>query len=108
MTQARGALPTHTVLDYERTLILAIELSNTSWVLAAQIPGSPPAFQSIAARAEPNPMELTPNSCCARCWRGYAANRVCAQWFRRPLRPMKTPADVCGSDRNSLQSGFAS
>ena len=34
MTQARGALPTPTVLDYERTLILAIELSNTSWVLA--------------------------------------------------------------------------
>jgi transposase len=29
------------VLDYERTLILAIELSNTSWVLAAQIPGLP-------------------------------------------------------------------
>src|SRR6476660_5089245 len=41
MTQARGALPTPTVLDYERTLILAIELSNTSWVLAAQIPGLP-------------------------------------------------------------------
>jgi transposase len=29
------------VVDYERTLILAIELSNTSWVLAAQIPGLP-------------------------------------------------------------------
>ena len=41
MTQAPGALPTPTVLDYERTLILAIELSNTSWVLAAQIPGLP-------------------------------------------------------------------
>ena len=41
MTQAHGALPTPTVLDYERTLILAIELSNTSWVLAAQIPGLP-------------------------------------------------------------------
>jgi transposase len=41
MTQAPGALPTSTVLDYERTLILAIELSNTSWVLAAQIPGLP-------------------------------------------------------------------
>ena len=38
MTQSRGALP---LLDYERTLILAIELSNTSWVLAAQIPGLP-------------------------------------------------------------------
>ena len=41
MTQAPGALPTPTVLDYERTLILAIELSNTSWVLAARIPGLP-------------------------------------------------------------------
>src|SRR3954451_5759799 len=41
MTQAHGALVTPTVLDYERTLILAIELSNTSWVLAAQIPGLP-------------------------------------------------------------------
>lgn len=39
MTQAPGALPIPMVLDYERTLILAIELSNTSWVLAAQIPG---------------------------------------------------------------------
>jgi hypothetical protein len=36
MTQAPD-----TVVDYERTLILAIELSNTSWVLAAQIPGLP-------------------------------------------------------------------
>ena len=41
MTQAPGARPTPAVLDYERTLILAIELSNTSWVLAAQIPGLP-------------------------------------------------------------------
>ena len=41
MTRAPGALPTPTVLDYERTLILAIERSNTSWVLAAQIPGLP-------------------------------------------------------------------
>ena len=56
MTQARGALPTPTVLDYERTLILAIELSNTSWVLAAQIPGLPgvKAKRSI----EPTPEAL--------------------------------------------------
>jgi len=114
MTQALG-----TVIDYERTLILAIELSNTSWVLAAQIPGLPGvkakrsidptpealmaaienyraraekagrnvdrviavyeagwsgfwlvrwlASQSIVEHVEPNPMELTLNSCCARC-----------------------------------------
>jgi hypothetical protein len=28
-------------LDYDRTLVLAIELSNKSWVLAAQVPGLP-------------------------------------------------------------------
>jgi transposase len=39
MTQAPGALLTPSVPDYERTLILALELSNTSWVVAAQIPG---------------------------------------------------------------------
>ncbi|MGB8042478.1 MAG: hypothetical protein WCF66_05915, partial [Pseudolabrys sp.] len=27
--------------DYERTLVLAIEVSNKSWVLAAQVPGLP-------------------------------------------------------------------
>ena len=56
MTQAPDALPTPTALDYERTLILAIELSNTSWVLAAQIPGLPgvKAKRSI----EPTPEAL--------------------------------------------------
>src|SRR5512144_3213692 len=41
MTRAPDALRIATVVDYERTLILAIELSNTSWVLAAHIPGLP-------------------------------------------------------------------
>jgi transposase len=56
MTQTPGALPTPAVLDYERTLILAIELSNTSWVLATQIPGLPgvKAKRSI----EPTPEAL--------------------------------------------------
>jgi hypothetical protein len=58
MTQAPGALPTSTVLDYERTLILAIELSNTSWVLAAQLrylacrvskPSAPSGFVTLSA-----------------------------------------------------------
>ena len=41
-------------LDYDSTLVLAIELSNTSWVLAAQVPGLPrvKAKQSIAPTAE--------------------------------------------------------
>lgn len=41
MTRAPDALRIPTVVDYERTLILAMELSNTSWVLAAHIPGLP-------------------------------------------------------------------
>jgi hypothetical protein len=48
MTQAPGALRIPTVFDYERTLILAIELSNTSWVLAAQIPACQVSKPSVA------------------------------------------------------------
>jgi hypothetical protein len=56
MTQAPGALRTPVVLDYEQALILAIEMCNTSWVLAAQIPGLPgvKAKRSI----EPTPEAL--------------------------------------------------
>ena len=41
-------------LDYDSTLVLAIELSNTSWVLAAQVPGLQrvKAKQSIESTAE--------------------------------------------------------
>ena len=43
-------------LDYDRTLILAIELSNKTWVLAAQVPGMP---QTKARRTiEPTPEAL--------------------------------------------------
>jgi transposase len=41
MTQTPGSLPHPIAPDYDRTLVLAIELSNTSWVLAAQVPGLP-------------------------------------------------------------------
>src|SRR5512132_2286201 len=43
-----------TALDYDRTLVLAIELSNKSWVLAAQVPGLPhaKAKRAIAPTAE--------------------------------------------------------
>lgn len=43
-----------TTLDYDRTLVLAIELSNKSWVLAAQVPGLPhaKAKRTIARAAE--------------------------------------------------------
>lgn len=41
-------------LDYDSTLVLAIELSNTSWVLAAQVPGLPrlKANQTVEPTAE--------------------------------------------------------
>jgi transposase len=35
------AAPIPAPVDYERTLILAIEVSNKSWVIAAQVPGLP-------------------------------------------------------------------
>ena len=41
-------------VDYERTLVLAIEVSNKSWVLAAQVPGLPhtKAKRTIDPQAE--------------------------------------------------------
>ena len=35
------AAPIPAAVDHERTLVLAIEVSNKSWVLAAQVPGLP-------------------------------------------------------------------
>src|SRR3954451_4470257 len=39
MTQAFCSLSHPITLDYENTLVLAIELSKTKWVLSAQVPG---------------------------------------------------------------------
>jgi len=39
MSQTIATMPA--AVDYETTLILAIEVSNKSWVLAAQVPGLP-------------------------------------------------------------------
>src|SRR4051794_41911702 len=38
MTQ-HSHLTTSTGLDYDRTLILAVEVSSRSWIVAAQVPG---------------------------------------------------------------------
>ena len=35
------AAPIPAAVDYERTLVLAIEVSKKGWVLAAQVPGLP-------------------------------------------------------------------
>jgi transposase len=54
MTQTSGSLFHPNALDYETTLVLAIELSNASWVLAAQVPGLPrvKAKQTIEPNTE--------------------------------------------------------
>lgn len=57
-------------LDYDRTLILAIELSNKKWVLAAQVPGMP---QTKARRT----IEPTPEALMAAIG-GYRARAVAA------------------------------
>ena len=54
MTPTSGSLSHPITLDYENTLVLAIELSKASWVLAAQVPGLPriKAKQTIEPRTE--------------------------------------------------------
>ena len=41
MTQTSGSIPHPIAPDYDGSLVLPIELSNASWVLAAQIPDLP-------------------------------------------------------------------
>src|SRR3954469_15177523 len=54
MTQASCSLSPSVTLDYENTLVLAIELSKAKWVLAAQVPGllRVKAKQTIEPKAE--------------------------------------------------------
>ena len=54
MTQASCSLSPLIILDYENTLVLAIELSKTKWVVAAQVPGllRVKAKQTIEPEAE--------------------------------------------------------
>jgi transposase len=54
MTQASCSLSSPITLNYENTLVLAIELSKTKWVLAAQVPGllRVKAKQTIEPKAE--------------------------------------------------------
>ncbi len=54
MTQTSTATSDPVSLDYDSTLVLAIELSNASWVLAAQVPGLPrlKAKRTIEPKAE--------------------------------------------------------
>src|SRR5215218_7694299 len=54
MTQASCSLSPSITLDYENTLVLAIELSKAKWVSAAQVPGllRVKAKQTIEPKAE--------------------------------------------------------
>lgn len=79
MTQAPGTLPAPTVLDFERTLILAIELSNTSWVLAAQIPGLPGVKAKRSIGPTPEALMAAIEGYCARAGKaGRNVERVVA------------------------------
>ena len=60
MSQTVAALIPAAV-DYERTLVLAIEVSNKSWVLAAQVPG-PAAYES-EAYGQPRSRGITGGHC---------------------------------------------
>ena len=53
MTQSSDSISDPIALNYENTLVLAIELSNANWVLAAQVPGllRVKAKQTIEPRA---------------------------------------------------------
>src|SRR5271157_5287748 len=68
-------------IDYDHTLVLAIELSNKSWVLAAQVPGLP---QTKAQRTiEPNKNALLAAIVGYRARAaavGYAVERVIATY----------------------------
>src|SRR3984885_9856646 len=54
MTQTLTAASKPVALDYDNTLVVAIELSNVRWVLAAQVPGLPrlKAKRSVEPTAE--------------------------------------------------------
>ena len=69
------------VVQYDRTLVLAIELSNKNWVLAAQVPGLP---QTKAKRAiEPDKLALQSaiDGYCARAVAaGHPVDRVVATY----------------------------
>src|SRR5215468_8938101 len=54
MRQSSYSFPHPIAVDYETTLVLAIELSNANWVLAAQVPGllRVKAKQTIEPRTE--------------------------------------------------------
>ena len=77
MTHSTNILPRS--VDYDQTLVLAIELSNKSWVLAAQVPG---LSQTKAKRTiDPNKNDLLaaidwlPNPSCCRWSLGQARDR---------------------------------
>ena len=57
------------VINYDHTLVLSVELSNKSWVLAAQVPGLPrtkaqrtiePNKNALLAAIEAAPASLRP------------------------------------------------
>src|SRR6476646_7038257 len=98
MTQAPG-----TVLDYERTLILAIELSNTGWVLAAQIPGLPGVKAKRSIDPTPEALMAAIENYRARAEKaGRKVDRVIA----RVVRVLAGPLVGKTRHRNARHSAF--
>lgn len=61
--------PSFPTPDYERTLVLAIELSNVSWVLAAQIPGLLRVKAKRSIEPERAPSWTRTSLCRTKIWR---------------------------------------
>ena len=68
-------------IDYDHTLVLAIELSNKSWVLAAQVPGLPQTKAQRTIEPNKNALLAAIDGYRARAAAvGYAVERVIATY----------------------------
>jgi transposase len=69
------------VVQYDRTLVFAIELSNKNWVLAAQVPGLPQTKAKRAIEANKLALQSAIDGYCARAAAaGHLVDRVVATY----------------------------
>src|SRR6059058_636190 len=122
MTQ-HSHVTTSTGLDYDRTLILAVEVSSRSWIVAAQVPGlqHKGVKQQLAPRADALMAAIEGYKRRATA-AGMAVDRVIvayesggsgfwlARWLRRPvfefyfMQPSSLPLDLRLRRANSTAS----
>src|SRR5271166_2105053 len=102
MAQASASFSHPIAVDYDKTLVLAIELSNASWVLAAQVPGLPRV--KVKQSIEPTAEALL-NSHLFSCTQGavHTCTNAESRWkivddcHRKGLRPGVLPRNLCQS-----------